>query len=122
MSRFLSVISLLTTLVFATSCRSAEEGKLAEKHVLYLSQSLLKEAVPGMARIWGTSIELDSEVESVKDLWVDYSPGREVTLKLALDEILHFIKIKHGVPLGWREKDGRITIERQSKQVPPNGP
>jgi hypothetical protein len=122
MSRCLSLISLLTTLLFATSCRSAGEGKLTEKHALYLNQSLLKEVVPGMARIWGTSIELDSEVESIKDLWVDYSPSREVTLKLALDEILHFIKIKHGVPLRWREKDGRITIERQSEAVPPNGP
>ena len=112
MSRFLPVISLLTTLVVATSCRSAEEGKLAEKHALYLNQSLLKDAVPGMARIWGTSIVLDSEVATMRDLWVDYSPSREVTLKLALDEILHFIETKHGVPLRWREKDGRITIER----------
>jgi hypothetical protein len=107
-------------LVSATSCRSAEEGKLAEKHVLYLNQSLLKEAVPGIARIWGTSIELDPGVASIKDLWVDYSPSREVTLKLALDEILHFIKSKHGVPLRWREKDGRITIERQSEQAAPS--
>jgi len=116
-------MSLLTTLLCATACRSADKGKLAEKHALYLNQSLLKEAVPGMSQIWGTSIELDPEVGSIKDLWVDYSPSRDVTLKLALDDILHFIKSKHGVPLRWRETDGRITIERQSEQAaPPNGP
>jgi hypothetical protein len=101
----------------ATSCRSAEEGKLAEKHTVYFNQSLLKDAVPYMARIWGTSIVLDSDVASIIDLSVDYSPGREVTLKLALDEILNFIKTKHGVSLRWREQDSRITIERHTTPI-----
>jgi hypothetical protein len=113
----LFAISLLTTLVCLTSCRSAGEGKLTEKHALYLNQSLLKEAVPGMARIWSTSIELDSEVESINDLWVDFAPKSEVTLKTALDEILQFIKTKHAVSLSWSEQGGRITIKRQSEAV-----
>jgi hypothetical protein len=71
--------------------------------------------------MWGTPIELDPEVGSIKGLWIDYSPRREVTLKLALDEILQFIKSKHGVALRWREKDGRITIDRQSEVAPSNG-
>jgi|GEM_PF-6330503 len=117
MRSFLFAIGLLATLVCVTSCRSAEDGKLAEKHAFYLNQSLLKEAVPGMARIWSTSIELDSEVGSINDLWVDYSPKSEVTLKTALDEILQFIKTKHAVSLSWSEQGGRITIIRQSEQA-----
>ena len=70
-----------------------------------------------MARIWSTSIELDSEVASINDLWVDYSPKSEVSLKTALDEILQFIKTKHAVSLSWSEQGGRITIKRQSEQA-----
>lgn len=115
-SRCLIVLSLFTMVFGANACRSAEEGKLAEKQAIYLNQSLLKEAVPGMARIWKTSIELDPEVASLRDLWVDYSPGNEVSLRVALDEILHSIETQHGVRLRWIERDNHITIERQSEQ------
>lgn len=116
LNRCLSVVCILTVVVGTISCRSAEEGKLAEKHALYLNQSLLREAVPGMARIWNTSIDLDPEVATIKDLWVDYAPKQEVALRTALDGILRFIEQEHGVTLRWREREGRITIERQSEQ------
>jgi hypothetical protein len=108
-------MSFFTMIFCAPSCRSAEDGKLSEKHILYLNQSLMKEAVPGIARIWSTSIELHPEVAEIKDLSVDYAPSGEVTLRVALDEILHFIETKHGVPLRWYEKDGCITIERKNQ-------
>ena len=112
----LSVVCLLTVAISVLSCRSSEQEKLAEKHALSLHQSLLRDAIPGIARIWNTSIDLSPEVATTQDLWVDYAPQQEVALHTALDEILRFIDQQHGVALRWRVREGRVTIERSSEQ------
>ena len=118
----LTILGLLAMAFGATSCQPAEEGKLAETRALYLNQSLLRESVEGVARIWNTPIELDPEVSAIKDLWVDYSPSREVSLRVALNEILHFVETQHGLALRWSERGDRIIIERQSEQAVDGNP
>lgn len=112
----LKSISITVIVAVTTSCHPAEERKLSEKHAVYLNQCLLREAIPGIAQIWNTPIELDADLASIKDLWVDYAPGQEVSLRTALDGILRFVKVEHAVTLRWSASDGRITIGRPSEQ------
>lgn len=110
------VLCLLVMLFTEMACRPADERKLAETHAIYLNQSLFREAAPAIAGIWGTRIELCSDVASIDNLWVDYAPRHKVSLQTALDEILRFIKIQHGVTLRWREIGDRILIEKQNER------
>ena len=95
---------------------------MAETHKIYLNQSLLYEAADSLSHIWNTPAELDSDVASFRDLWIDYAPTREVSLGEALDYIVRFVEDSHHVRLHWVAVDGhiRISSDKMKQGVAPN--
>jgi hypothetical protein len=106
----------------ASSCRQQPSRKLAEEHAIYLNQCLLRDAVEGMSRLWNIQIDLDPEVSSLVDQWIDYAPKKEVTLRDALDDIVRFVEDKHQVRLRWVATEDRIRIckDKSEQGFPPN--
>jgi hypothetical protein len=106
------ILCMLSSVLIAPSCQPEIHRNLSEKREIWLNQSLLQDSSELLSRLWGTRVELESEVARMTDLSVDYAPGREVSLENALDEILGYVAKQHREQLKWLVDGDRILISK----------